>query len=526
MGFIIIFALLLTAVNSTGLITGILSRPPDTVYLGMIHYYQDYFFYVNHFFQGAHGAWLTANRYTSEVTPPSIFYWINILMGKIGGLIGLSPIASYHTSLIVLTILIIFTVYLLLARMFPKSKIQAFIGFVFAFLSTSLMNHIYVDGKPMWYPFQLWRTPHFALLDRLASIPHQIFQTLLFLLLTMMCFTQGTAHRRTKLILIGILAFSLTSNNPIQAIIFLAAFIATQGVAYIQKKPLPFNRLLVLFLVTACTFVYINLLSETLPHSQARAWEGRQQTITSPAFLLLSIGPISILYLLGIIPSLLSGNAIFIFAIILTLGTYGLFLSNIPQAIGVSDLRFIFPALYPFMGAIAVNGVVLIAKKLAKIIPTMTTITIVMLLFILISLPTLYWEIQQKIQSQTNTKDQIIYLPSPIYDMFMALGTIGGYNDVVLANPNTNMDLLVPALSGHTTYSGHMLLTIRSEEKQLFGSQFFSLNKPDAESWIKANNIRYVLFTSLDGDIKRFIQTYPFLKIYKMFEDSAAIFAL
>lgn len=110
--------------------------------------------------------------------------------------------------------------------------------------------------------------------------------------------------------------------------------------------------------------------------------------------------------------------------------------------------------------------------------------------------------------------------------MFMALGTIGGYNDVVLANPNTNMDLLVPALSGHTTYSGHMLLTIRSEEKQLFGSQFFSLNKPDAESWIKANNIRYVLFTSLDGDIKRFIQTYPFLKIYKMFEDSAAIFAL
>lgn len=532
MVYIIILALLFTIVNSTGLIIGILSRPPETVYLGTIHYYQDYFFYINHFFQGAHGAWLTANRYTSEVTPSSIFYWTNVFTGKLGGLIGLSPIASYHVSLLVLTVLTILTMYLLLVRMFPTSlprrqagKIQAFIGFLFAVLSTSLINHIYVDGKPMWYPFQLWRTPHFAL-DRLGSAPHQIFQTLLFLLLAMVCFSPGTSRPRTKLVLIGILAFSLTSNNPIKAVIFLAAFLATQAVVYILKKPVPYAKLIVLFLVTACTFVYINLLSAALPHSQAKAWEARQQTITSPVFLLLSVGPISILYLLGIIPSLLSGNTIFIFAIILTLGTYALFLSNIPQAIGVSDLRIIFPALYPFMGAIAVNGVVFIAKKLAKIIPAMTTITTIVILFILISIPTLYWEIQQKIQNQTNTKDLFIYLPNSIYNMITALGTIGGYNDVVLANPNTHMDVLVPALSGHSTYSGHMLLTIRSGEKQLFGSQFFSLNKPDAESWIKANNIRYVLFTTLDGDIRRFSERYPFLKIYKMFGDSAAIFTL
>ncbi len=141
----------------------------------------------------------------------------------------------------------------------------------------------------------------------------------------------------------------------------------------------------------------------------------------------------------------------------------------------------------------------------------MTTLTAVLVLFILISLPTLYWEIEQKIQSQTDTKNQTIYLSTPIYEMFTSLTTIGELNDVVLANPITHMDTLVPALSGHSSYSGHMLLTIRSEEKKLFASQFYSLTKPNARAWILANNIRYVLFTSLDGDIIRFTQTYPFL---------------
>lgn len=519
-----IVALLLTLINSIGLLVGLMNRPPNTVYLGTIHYFEDYFLYVNHFFQGAHGQWLTANRYTSEATPPSILYWTDVWMGKFGGLFGLSPIVSYHVSLLVITMLTLVVMYVLLTHMFPKSKTHALIGFLFAALSTSFMNHIYVHGNPMWYPFQLWKTPHFAL-DRLGGVPHQTLQSLLFFLLTILSFSSRNSSRpKIKLVLIGIVAFSLTTVSPIQAIIFLGAFLATQAILYIQKKPVPYKKLLVLSLVTIGTFIYVYFLSTTLPHSQARAWDGQQHTLTTLPFLLLSLGPISVLFLFGILPSLLSGNGFFIFAVILTLGTYSMFLSNIPQWLGISNLRIVFPALYPFMGAIAVNGVLMVAKKLNKIIPPITTIPIVVLLFILISLPTLFWEIDQKIQSQEDTKDQTIYLETPIYDMFTALQTAGRFDDVVLANPKTHMDTLVPALSGHTTYSGHMLLTIRGGEKQTLASQFFALNKPDAENWIQANNIRYILFTPLDGDIKRFTQTYPFLKVYKSFGESAAIF--
>ena len=178
------------------------------------------------------------------------------------------------------------------------------------------------------------------------------------------------------------------------------------------------------------------------------------------------------------------------------------------------------------MAAIAVNGILTISKKLSKIIPTIVAINIMVVLFVLLSLPTLFWEIQQKIQSQKDSSDQTLYLSLPIYDMFSSLKTIGQSNDVVLANPNTHMDTLLPALSGHTAYSGHMLLTIRSEEKKLFAQQFFTLHKKDALQWLKENNIRYILFTPLDGDIHLFLKTYPFLKIYKLFGETSAIFAI
>jgi len=504
---------------------GLLNRPAGTVYLGTIHYFEDYFLYINHFFQGASGAFLTTNRYTSEETPVSFLYWTDVFMGRLGGLIGLSPITSYHVSLIIITALTIFSMYFLLRRMFPQNTYHALLGFIIALLSTSFLNHIVVNKSPMWYPFQLWKTPHFAF-DRFGGVPHQTLQSLLFFILTMLCFTKNTYSRRLTLFLIIVISFSLTSINPIQAIIFLAAFLATQAVLYFQKKPVSVFKLLVLLFTIISTFIYMYYLSTTLPHSQARAWDGLQHTTTTFPFLLLSLGPISIFLLVGILPSFLSGNALFIFSVILVLATYGLFLTNIPQTIGISNVRIIFPALYPFMGVITVNGILTISKKLVKIIPTIVAINIMVLLFVLLSLPTLFWEIQQKIQSQKDTSDQTLYLSLPIYDMFSELKTIGQFNDVVLANPNTHMDTLLPALSGHTTYSGHMLLTIRSEEKKLFAQQFFTLHKKDTLQWLKENDIRYILFTPLDGDINQFLITYPFLKIYKSFGKAAAIFAV
>lgn len=520
-----IFIFLLTILNSIGIVVGFFNRPTNTVYLGTIHYFEDYFLYINHFFQGAHGAFLTANRYTNETTPSSILYWTDVVMGKLGALIGLSPIGSYHMWLILLTIITLCVMYVLLLRMFPKSNLHALLGFLFATLSTSLINHIYVNGNPMWYPFQLWKTPHFAF-DRLGGVPHQTLQSLLFFVLTILCLLPTVSRKNLTIALIALVSFTLTTLQPIQAMIFLAVYLTTQIVLYVHKKPTSVAKLAVLFFSVTCTFVYMYVLSTTLPHSQARMWDGLQQTTTTLPFLLLSLGPISILFLLGILPSILSGNPLFLFAIILVVSTYGVFLSPIPHILGISNLRIIFPAIYPFMAVVAVQGVLFIAKKLSKIISIATTINAIMAIFILMSLPTLYWEIQQKILSQEDVNNQTIYLSNTLSSMFTFLQTTGKFKDVVLSNPASHMDTLTPALSGHTTYSGHMLLTIDNTKKQDYARQFFSLVLPDAKNWLIKNNIRYILFTHLDGDLKKFTTAYPFLTLYKSFGESEAIFSL
>ena len=46
-----VFALLITLLNSIGFFVGTFNRPEGTIYLGTIHYFEDYFLYVNHFFK-------------------------------------------------------------------------------------------------------------------------------------------------------------------------------------------------------------------------------------------------------------------------------------------------------------------------------------------------------------------------------------------------------------------------------------------------------------------------------------------
>lgn len=513
---VIIISAILSFFNSIGFFTGLLREPSGTVYLGTIHYFEDYFLYLNHFFQGAHGQWLVANRYTSEITAPSILYWSNLLLGKIGGLVGLSPIFSYNGSVILLSFFVLLTSYTLLKKIFPSDRLRAFAGFFLSATATSMMNYIHVGGKPMWYPFQLWRTPHFAF-DRLGGAPHQLMQTLVFLLLSILYFRKDSPKIKITAILVILGAF-LSTINPIQAIIFVAAAWGTTLLSPSIRKTHAL-ALLMLSTATLLTVLYTNSMLSTLPHLQSKLWESWQHTLSTLPFLLMSIGPVSLFFLLGLLFSLRQKNPMLLFGIILVLGTYTLFLSPIPKLLGISNLRVIFPALYPFMGAIAVNGVFFIAKKV-------TAIIIVVLLFVLTSLPTIYWEIEQKILNQADRADQTIYLPKTIHAMFTTLITTGRFDDVVLANPKTRMDAMVPALSGHTTYSGHMLATTRSGEKQDRASRFFAFNLSDAENFIKSNNIRYILFTSLDGDVARFVRMYPFLKIYTSFGASGAIFTL
>ncbi|MEK7544065.1 MAG: hypothetical protein AAB557_04305 [Patescibacteria group bacterium] len=539
----VFIALILTLANSANFLSGVMGTRPGEVYLGTTHYYEDYFLYLNQFFQGAHGGWLTLNRYTSESTPASILFWPNILLGKLGGALGLSPEISYNLSVMLLSFAVLIMISSLVAHTFPKDKIKTLMGFLFATLATSLINHIWVNGNPMWYPFQLWKTPNFAL-DRLGGVPHQLVQTLLFLLAMHAWFFLRPKKIPALLSLLVSLAslVLLSTLNPVMSAIFLGALWVTQ-IMMLPKQKTSWVILFVTSIGVSATVWYYNLISGEPPHNLSKLWEAGQQITTTPLFMLLSIGPISIIGFIGALSVFKRARPIELFSIVLLIACYALYFSPIPKLIGISNSRVLFPAMYAAWGILGVVGLETIASLL--VIPALgariqnfinwilgslhfggqasprmtmnkTFLTVLLsLLFFLVSLPTLKWELGQKLAVKPEERIPLLYLTTDVYQAFTYLRTAGSFDDIVLANPASHMDAILPALSGHTGYTGHPFATINNEQKKAGAMKFFQLKMTaiEAKEWLKTNNIRYVLFTQFDGDIKRFWLGLPFLKI-------------
>jgi hypothetical protein len=531
-------SILMALGNSITFFYHLIHEPPDTIYLGTIHYWEDYFFYLNHFFQGSHGAWLTINRYTAEPTDPSLIYWCNLLLGKIGGLFFLPPILSYNLSVIFLSIASLIFSFFLIQKIANQKRNLVLPAFLFATFATSLINRVKSDnGTMILWPFQIWRTPHLAF-DRLGGAPHQLIQTILAYLFIQLVFSVNNITQDKKRLMLMILCgICLTSLNPIQALYYVGMLWFTKGILLIVKflknrllliitktkqnpifTSLKFDHSSALFIVSifiCITALYINNVLSKPPHIQSKLWEAVQHSYTTPWFLTLSLGPIFYLAFVGVIVRFKKISEIELFGSFTIISGYFLFLSKIPQTVGFSNLRVLFPASYVFWGIFAAYGVDFLSDKIKQIthISKQFLLLTIVAIFLIISAPTLYWELTFKLPPQGDSQDPVIYLPINIFTGFEYLATKLPYSDIVLASPFVHIDTMIPAFSGHTTYAGHMLTTINNSAKQNQASAFFNLQltKNQADEQLKQNNIRYVLFTIYDGDQNRFYDKYPFL---------------
>lgn len=526
---------ILSLLNSTTFFISLFNEPKNTIYMGTIHYWEDYFFYLNHFFQGAHGAWLTVNRYTTEMTSPSYIYWTNILLGKIGGILGISPIISYNMSILALSFSALLLSFFTLLILIPQSPSVAFYAFLIGNFSTSLINRVHASGGGMtWWPFQIWRTPHF-IFDRLGGAAHQQIQTILSYLFFLMYFSNPQSSRTQKVYYWGsILTMALlTTINPIQSTYFIGILIGVKILYKIIHSPhelftpatwmIISSKRIQIGLLTLTTLIFFFITSQLLngpPHIQSKLWEAHQHSYTTLPFLLVSIGPVFFLGLVGLLSRIKKLTDFELFGILLILSGYVIFMSKIPQLVGFSNLRILFPASYIFWGLFGAYGIHYIAQILSPKIHLSKNIlqSLVLLLFFLITLPSVIWEVSLKIPKKSDFQDPLIFMPEKIVDGFSYLSTRLPYGDIGIANPYTRLDNVLPALSGHTTYSGHMLATVNNEVKQSEVKQLYSLlyGANNAASWLSEKHIKYVIFTSLDGNRNAFESRYSFLrKVYE-----------
>lgn len=510
---VIFISIVMAVFGNIGFLTGTLQTPPDAVYLGVTHYFQDYFLYLSHVVQGMRGWWLTHYLFTSEYVTPNFQYWPNILLGHIGSILHVSPITMFNSSVYILLFIMLAGTYFMFKRIFPKKHL-AFTGFLFFVFSTSVLNRLPKTAPFPYWPFELWGTRH-LIVNRLSTLPHHIIQTILFCGILIVLFDEQIRLRPwIKWTLLGIQIALLTVLQPVFAGMIVGCYVLS---CLLFKNKNHLTRALVLIIGFLIPFLFMVLLyqNQSGPDMYAGAWDAKQQTLTTTWFLLLSIGPIVPFALAGIILRIKRLTQIEWFGLLLVLIGYILFrFPSIDVFIGISNARVTSTGCIIILAWFAATGADAIAQLVTKQHTKWKSLvfTFLFMIFFLAVTPTIIWEVKQKI-NVNSASSPVVYIPKTTYKAFEFLAQDQSWQKVVLANPISFSDSMVPALSGHKTYSGHMLITIRSDEKVALAKAFFllSMSQSEAKNFLQTIPVSYVLFTNSDGNVEQFQTAYPFL---------------
>lgn len=483
--------------------------PAGYVYIGVTHYWTDYLFYVSQFIQGAHGRIVETNLYTENQAISIMAHWPNVLFGMLGHAIGLTPITSYHFAVFVLISCIGLATYILFRNNFPYRGL-AFPAFIFFIFSTSLMNRLPNSSPVPYFPFELWNTPH-LIFNRFAPIPHTLMQTLLSIVILYLLFSK---NKRTCIIRIitGILFFLLMLIQPVVGLIILGSYWTTVVLWRADRDRL---TTYILTAVGGAVAIWTKqaIFTQDL-YRYVQLWEAGAQVRTNLPFLLASIGPIVPFALVGFITRIKKAEPIERFFMFLVIIGYSAFLSPLPEILGISNTRILTPIYIVGITWFAAVGANAIARGVSRITTCKKSVAmgILMILFLLSVAPTVVWEIRQKMQTPTSVTDLMIYLPADVSKAFQFLERTKPYDDVVLANPISFMDIRVPALSGHRTVNGTPY-SLQEKIKRQEAMDIFQMRMTESglHTWLTSHRVTYVLFTSYDGDAAKFRSAYPFL---------------
>jgi len=508
---VILISIPLSIITNIMFLTGIINTPPGMTYLGVTHHFQDYFAYISQVMQGVNGLWLTQDLYTTEQTVAAPAYWMNILLGHISRITTIPPILLFNASVFILVFLMLVCSYLFFRRILQSSRL-GLIAFLFFVFSNSVQNRLPATSPYPYWPFELWGTPH-LMFTRLSTLPHHLIQTLLFMAILLLLFDEKQTLRSwIRNGLLGLCTALLTLLQPIMVGMLTGAYVCTK---LLFGKTKPWGKIVTVSVGFLFSFIVMLCAFQGEPHIQLRLWEKTQQTFTTTLFLLLSIGPILPFAAIGMWMAIKKRIPLGITGCLLVTGGYVLFrFPAIDQLIGITNVRVIFPGTILFLAWFGALGVDALTKwvSIRTHVKRPLVEALCIVLFLGAVAPTVIWEIQQKINPNASISP-INYIPTSTMEAYTFLKKQSPYTTVVLGNPETYTNYLIPALTGHVTVSGHPLLTIHADSKNAQAKAFFSLTMDvaAAKEWLAKERVTYVVLTDGDGSKEAFVQAYPFL---------------
>jgi len=183
-----LFFLLTTGIiltlNLTPLIIQFNHSPKGRTFALIHNNVQDFYFYQALMNEGANGAALTYDPYTSEPHQPSIIFSYFLWLGKLSKLLGLPFAITYHLTRISLSILFLFFIfYFLFFISLPHPRLT----YLFFLFAAPFMHTINDYGMLRSVPFMNWWNG-IDPIRRAAFLPHHMLGGLLLVISIMLIF--------------------------------------------------------------------------------------------------------------------------------------------------------------------------------------------------------------------------------------------------------------------------------------------------------------------------------------------------
>lgn len=494
--------------------------PPNTIFIGITHWYEDYFFYLSQLTQGAMGKWQLTNAYTLEPIPLGYNWIFNLLLGKIAGFLSIPPWRLYDGSIFVLGMGYILVMYQIILEVFgPPEKRFRIPALLIAITSTQSV--LFEQSAAGFAPKAI--TYFYAYTDawnRLGGVAHQIAQNILGLYAVLLfsrilngLITKNMSARKYWGVLF-LLSATVTLLFTVSAF-FAAVDIAVFGVVFTYylfvAKTIRFNKTIIIS--TVAVLLPVVLLGfyqkSVLDHPfwvGVRLWEQTRTPALIGTFLL-SSGAIAFLLPFGILKFLKQATPIRVTGVVYAFLPILLYFSPVPGLLGMPAFRLLEPPAYVFFGSIAVVAISVLAGSVRR---KWLTPFILFSLFLALQIPGLILGIQSRV-NEYYLNSQLNFLDKNVYNGLIYLKNQPHDTNVLAVH---TLESLVPVVSGHSVFEGHATLTLDYKTKIDSTIAFYgrTMTPEQAYDFLQKNNIGYVLWEKRFGN-PVLLGSYPFLQI-------------
>ncbi len=440
----LIIASTVILLNSAHVLVAWFQKPPGTVFTAIAHYYADYFLYVSLM---AQKGWITtAHLFTNEPVDGTWIYWLYTILGKFG-----YPFAVYNISIVAFSGALMW-LWWQVVKETVSDKVTRLTAFLMLTTASGFLG------------FDFWFSPLPAL-NRLGGVPHQILQTIL--LLSVIWLT----HRRFYLPL-GAVSFFAAVTNPIQ---MLLVTLAIGGTLFAERRASLVGNFLTLAVIGLPAFAGAAITNSAFLRdpilTAAKGWENAQAVAVSPWQFLLAVGPIVFLMPFGI--KRFGGQRVRIRTIIALYGILSvlMFFSPVPKLLGTSPVRWLSPAAYTVFPVLAALGVTRYR-------------TILIIVYLLLTAPSL----MSQVNARGNAPQALNYVPT---ETVTELTALRGKDGVVLTDPRTPYDVLIPVFTGRKSFTGHPIHTLYPDTKEELRRKYFdgTMTETEKAAFRKDHNI-------------------------------------